>query len=370
MATTGLTMKAVVCNNYGPANSVLDVNDNMERPKIGNGQVLIKVMAASINPFDFKLMHGDYSMMIKKTFPMIPGCDVAGTVEQCGKDVKRFKVGDQVFADIGLGGAMAEYAPADENCVAIKPSSLSFAEAACLPLAGLTAYQALHIHAKVQKGQKILIVGASGGVGHLACQMAKIAGMNVTGVCSTESTQFVKSLGVDKIIDYKQENWGTALKGQEYNCILDTVGGYESWVQADQNVLAKGGIFVTTVGDEPNNKATVGTVASGAATVMARKFWSNFGEHHKYEVMLKYTGKPEELDAIRAMCDSGRLKPHIEKTYNLNRASVLEMFQTMEQQKTNGKLCLTIMNEGGQSMMGGGSLKGQTSTSTSSDWKQ
>jgi NADPH:quinone reductase-like Zn-dependent oxidoreductase len=366
---TGLMMKAVTCSNYGDATTVLDINNTYDRPKIGDGQCLIKVMASSMNPIDWKLMKGDYKMIVKKSFPFIPGSDIAGVVEQCGKDVKRFKVGDAVFGDIGLGGAMAEYAPADENCIAMKPPSLSFAEAACIPLAGLTAYQALHVHAKVEKGQKILIIGASGGVGHLACQMAKIAGLNVTGVCSGDSCEMVKSLGADKCIDYKSENWGATLKGQEYNVILDCVGGYETWVQADQNVLAKGGIFVTTVGDEPNNPATVGTIASGAATVMARKIKSNFGEHHRYEVMLKYNGKPEELDAMRAMCETGKLKPKIEKTFSMTKENVLTMFKESEMGNTKGKLCLLVRDDAmGDTSSMGGALKGMGQTS-SSDWK-
>src|SRR6476620_10985969 len=223
-ATPANPMKAVVYCDYGIANLKLQ---EIEKPTPADDQILVRVRAASINPYDWHFVEGTPYVMramgvgLRKPKDTRLGVDFAGTVEAVGKDVTQFKPGDEVFG--GRGGAFAQYVcPRAGRAVALKPANLSFEEAASVNIAGITALQGLRDKGKVQLGQKVLINGASGGVGTFAVQIAKSFGANVTGVCSTRNVDLVRSIGADQVIDYTKEDFTQT--GQRYDVILDMVG--------------------------------------------------------------------------------------------------------------------------------------------------
>src|SRR5437016_8209287 len=217
-------MKAIVYSNRGSPD-VLKLKE-IERPTPGNDEVLIKVRAASVNPFDSALLRHPYLRRIlsalSKRKSTRPGRDVAGHVEAVGSNVTQFKPGDAVF---GLcGGAFAEYAIAAQSALAMKPDNASFEQTASVPLAGLTALQGLRDKGKIQPGQKVLINGAAGGVGTFAVQIARSFGAEVTGVCSTRNVEMVRAIGADHVIDYTREDFTKS--GQHYDLIFDVVANH------------------------------------------------------------------------------------------------------------------------------------------------
>src|SRR2546430_12560034 len=244
-------MKAIVHRCYGSAD-VLKFED-IEKPTPADDQVLVKVHAASVNPLDWHYMRGTPYIVRpdaglgKPTDPRL-GVDFAGTVEAVGKNVKRFKAGDEVFG--GRHGAFAEYVTVrEERAVVLKPANVTFEQAASVPIAGISALQALRDKGRIHPGQKVLINGASGGVGTFAVQIAKSFGAEVTGVCSTRNVDLVRSIGADHVIDYTREDF---TKGaQHYDLILDNVGTHS--LLEYKRVLNPKGIFVmigsTTTGN-------------------------------------------------------------------------------------------------------------------------
>lgn len=217
-------MKAAVINQFGGAEE-LKITE-VDKPTIADDQVLIKVAAAGINPVDTKVRAGISGMSNQLKLPAILGWDVSGTIESVGKNVAAFKPGNAVFGCIGfpgLGKAYAEFTIANPDLLARKPDNISFEEAAAVPLAGLTAYQAINEHLKITAGQKILIQAAAGGVGHLAAQFAKLNGAYVMGTASEKNEPFLKSIGVDQVINYKKEKFEDIV--HEVDAVLDAMGG-------------------------------------------------------------------------------------------------------------------------------------------------
>src|SRR5947207_2196107 len=217
-------MKAIVYCDYGLANLKLE---DVEKPTPTDDQLLVRVRAASVNPYDWHFVEGTPYVMramgvgLRKPKDTHLGVDFAGTVEAVGKNVTQFKPGDEVFG--GRSGAFAQYiCPRATRAVALKPANVSFEEAASVNIAGITALQALRDKGKVQPGQKVLVNGASGGVGTFAVQIAKSLDADVTGVCSTRNVDLVQSLGADHVIDYTKEDFTKS--GQRYDVILDNVG--------------------------------------------------------------------------------------------------------------------------------------------------
>ena len=218
-------MKAMVQDIYGSA-EVLELKD-IDRPPIGEHEVLVRVRAAGVNPADWAIMSGlPYiarpAYGLRKPRNVVRGTDVAGQVEAVGTSVTRFRAGDEVFG--WCVGSFAEYSAASEDALALKPANLTFEQAAAVPMAGLVALQALRDHGRVQAGQKVLINGASGGIGTFAVQIAKSLGANVTGVCSTPNVDLVRSIGADQVVDYVQDDFTRG--GQQYDFILDNVGNH------------------------------------------------------------------------------------------------------------------------------------------------
>jgi NADPH:quinone reductase-like Zn-dependent oxidoreductase len=224
-------MKAIVYEAYGPP-EVLQLKE-VEKPTSKDDKVLVKVHAAAVNYGDWAILRGKPFVVrlmsggLLKPKHTILGADIAGRVEAVGGNVKQFRPGDEVFGDIsGCGfGGFAEYVSVPENALALKPANISFEEAAAVPMAGVVALQGLRDQGEIQAGQKVLIVGASGGNGTFAVQIAKSFGAKVTGVCSTRNVDLVRSIGADQVIDYTREDFTTS--GQRYDLIL-AAGGYRS----------------------------------------------------------------------------------------------------------------------------------------------
>ena len=238
-------MKAIVYNKYGPPD-VLELKE-VEKPIPEDNQVLVKIHAASVNYGNLVLLRGKpflarFAFGLLKPKYSIPGGDIAGRVEAVGKNVKQFQPGDEVFGDLsGCGwGGFAEYVSVPENALALKPANMSFEEAAAVPMAAVTALQGLRDKGKIQSGQKVLINGASGGVGTFAVQIAKSFGAEVTGVCSTRNVDILRSIGADHIIDYTKEDF--TQKTQSYDLIL-AVNGYQP-ISAYKRALSPNGIYV------------------------------------------------------------------------------------------------------------------------------
>src|ERR1700720_4380506 len=250
-------MKAIVYCDYGLANLKLE---DIEKPVPNDDQILVKVRAASVNPYDWHFVEGTPKIMrmmgvgLRKPKDTRLGVDFAGTVEAVGKNVTQFKPGDDVFG--GKGGAFAEYVcRRAEGAVALKPANISFEQAASVNIAGITALQGLRDKGKVQPGQKVLVNGASGGVGTFAVQIAKSFGAEVTGVCSSRNVELVRSIGADHVIDYTKEDFTKT--DQHYDLILDNVGSHS--LSEYRRVLKPKGKFVIVGG--PTGDPWIGPLA-------------------------------------------------------------------------------------------------------------
>lgn len=313
-------MKAVVFRKYGD-NDVVEVRD-MPVPAPGQEDVLVKVHAASVNPVDWKIRSGLLRIVTGGRFPKVLGRECAGEVIAIGDKVTKFKAGEQaaVLPAIRLMGAFAEYACAPEKTTFLKSRKISFEEATCIPIAGLTALQALRDKGRIAPGQKVLINGASGGVGHFAVQIAKIFGANVTGVCSGANTDFVKGLGVDRVIDHTKEDF---TKGVErYDIIFDAVA--KRSFGACKKVLAEQGRYVSTL---------------PSPAVLLNKYLTGFLTRKKAtDIWVKPNAG--DMEWMQDQIESGRIKIIIDKTYSLDQAK--EALAHSETGKTRGKIVLKI----------------------------
>ncbi len=326
-------MKAVVYTNYGSPD-VLEVRE-IKKPVPNDDQVLVKVRAAAINPLDWHFMEGKPYIMramiggIRKPKSPQLGVDLAGEVEAVGKNVTQFKPGDEVFGT-GHGAAFAEYVCANKTKLVLKPANVTFAEGAAVPIAALTALQGLRDYGKVQPGQKVLINGASGGVGTFAVQIAKNLGAEVTGVCSTRNVELVQSLGADHVIDYTKEDF---TKGSErYDVILDNVGTQP--LSGFRRVLKPNGILVMIGGGGPGDGKWVGAMARPVKTKLLSPFVSQ-----KMGMMLAEI-RQEDLATMADLMQSGKVKPVVDRTYPLDR--IREAMTYLEQGHARGKVIITV----------------------------
>jgi NADPH:quinone reductase-like Zn-dependent oxidoreductase len=325
-------MKAIVYSDYGLSNLKLE---NIEKPVPNDDQILVKVRAASINPYDWHFVEGTPYIMrmmgvgLRKPKDIQLGVDFAGTVEAVGKNVTQFKPGDEVFG--GRGGAFAEYVcRRAEGAVALKPANLTFEQAASVNIAGITALQALRDKGKVQPGQKVLINGASGGVGTFAVQIAKTFGADVTGVCSTRNVDLVRSLGADHVIDYTKEDFA---KGTErYDVILDNVPNHS--LSECRRILTPNGKYVMIGGGGPNDSRWVGPFGRVIKTMVLSPFTSQ-----KMGMMMA-DANGKDLTILADMMQSGKLKPVIDRTYKLNEVPAAIAY--LEEGHARGKVVITV----------------------------
>lgn len=326
---------AILHKNGDPTTKeILSVMD-VPIPTPGEGEILVQVHSASINPVDYKLMMGDFPG--KKEGPT--GFDVSGVITAMGPgcDESTLKVGDAVYADAAkTQGSFAEYVRVKAVAAAPKPTNVSFREAASLPLAGLTALQGLVTQGHFKSGQRVAILGGSGGVGSLAVQMAKA--MGASHVFATgSSVDLIKGLGADTVINYREENVKEALKGKDLDLVFDTIGGKEGWLAA-QAGLKRGGKFVSIVGDG-------GGLKSMMPGIIFRKFMAVFG-NPSYTIFLTDTAAPcvvSDMAQMTEMVESGKVKPLLdERVFKLTTESVHEMIKASMSSRTKGKLVLTV----------------------------
>jgi alcohol dehydrogenase len=310
-------MKAAQINGYG-GKEVLMVTPDAPKPKAGEGQVLVEVHAAAVNPFDWKLREGYMKDFIPLIFPATLGGDLAGLVAEIGPGVEGFNVGDEVYGlanAAGGQGSYAEFSPIKASQLAPKPTSIDFIAAAALPLASASAYQALVEHLNLQSGQKILIHGGAGGIGSFAIQIAKNIGAYVTTTVSAEDAEFVKNLGADEALDYKNQDFSTLIK--DYDAVFDTVGG-ETYAKSYQ-VLKSGGLIVSMI-EKPNDellkKYNVKAIAQGTKATA------------------------DKLAKIAELVDQGKLRIEVDKVFPLKDAA--EALAYVQNSKHRGKVVIKV----------------------------
>jgi len=329
-------MKAAILHKNGDPTTedVLSVEENVDVPSIETGEILVQVRAASINPVDWKVMKGDVPG--KKSGPV--GFDVSGVVEKIAPGTETsLQEGDEVYADAAATqGSFAEFVRVQAVAVSPKPKNISFQEAAALPLVSLTALQGLVTYGGFESGQKVCILGGTGGVGSMAVQMAKA--MGASHVYATgSSVDMIKSLGADTVINYREQSVVDELKGKELDLVYDTIGGIEGW-KAAQGGLKKGGRFVTIVGDG-------GGLLSMVPGIIWRKLSALFGGP-AYEVFLTNTKGPEvvkDMETITEMVEAGKIKPVVANdTFELTTESIHEMVKASMSHRAKGKLVLTV----------------------------
>jgi NADPH:quinone reductase-like Zn-dependent oxidoreductase len=326
--TTKEKMKAIVYTKYGPPD-VLQLKE-VERPAPTENEVLIKVQATSVNwgdwhnlradPFLVRLMAG-----LLRTKNKILGFDVAGRIETVGENVSLFKPGDEVFGDLYAygGGAFAEYVAVSEHALVLKPARVTFEAAAAVPVAAVTALQGLRDHGKIQPGEKVLINGASGGVGTFAVQIAKSFGTEVTGVCSTRNLDMVRSIGADRVIDYTKEDF--TQNGQRYDLIIDNVGNPAGYKRFYQRSLSPQGICVI--------------IAGSFFLQLFLGPWMSMIGRNKIGTYMTVT-KKEDLIVINELLEAGKVVPVIDRRYPLS--EVPEAVRYLEEGHARGKVVITL----------------------------
>ena len=325
-------MKAIVYCDYGLPNLKLQ---EIEKPAPADDQLLVKVRAASVNPLDWHFIEGTPYIMralgvgLRKPADTRLGVDFAGTVEVVGKNVTQFKPGDEVFG--GRTGAFAEYVCVREaRAVALKPANITFEQAASVPIAGITALQGLRDKGKVQSGQKVLINGASGGVGTFAVQIAKSYGAEVTGVCSTRNLDMVRSLGADHVIDYTKEDFTKS--DQRYDVILDNVANHS--LSEFRRVLKPNGIYVLIGGGGANENRWLGPGLTQAFKAM---FLSKFVSQQMGMMLAELNQK--DLTFLADLMESGKVTPVIDKRYKLS--DLPDAIRYLEEGHARGKVVIT-----------------------------
>lgn len=319
-------MKAIVQNDYGSPD-VLELKE-IDRPALKPNGVLIRVHAASLNAGDLFSVRGSpwpvrFSVGFPKPTDYVLGWDVAGRVAAVGTDVTRVHSGDEVFG--ACKGAFAEYACAAEDAVALRPAGLSFEQAAAVPMAGTTALMGLRDVGKIRPGQKVLINGASGGVGTFAVQIAKALGGNVTGVCSTRNVEMVRAMGADKVVDYTKEDF-TRL-GERYDLILDNVAS-RSFSELRRAVTAEGVIV-------PNSgHGGMGHVFRALALSWFRR------QHSRLFVA---NPRHQELSFLKSLIEAGQVSPVIDTTYPLSETP--DALRHLQDRHAQGKIVIVVAQD-------------------------
>lgn len=308
------TMKAVCIRSFGGP-EVLELAD-VEKPQPGNDEVLIRVRAASVNPVDYKIRSGTYPVVKQDQLPKVLGRDVAGEIERTGREVRNFKEGDTVYAMLDGGpGGYAEYVTLRADLVAPKPGQLDYRAAAAVPLAGLTAWQGLFDHGHLQPGQRVLIHGGAGGVGHLAVQFAKARGATVVTTVGADDVEFAKHLGADQVVDYKHERFEDEVR--DVDLVLDLIAGdtqERSW-----SILKDGGTMISSLARPSEAKAR---------------------QHHAHAANFVAHPDREELIEIGRLIDEGRVHPHVSAVFELSEAAKAQV--QLERRHAQGKVVLQV----------------------------
>lgn len=323
-------MKAIVQDRYGTVDA-LELRE-IDRPQVGDDEVLVRVHAAGVDPGVWHLMTGlpyliriaGYGFRAPKS--PVRGNDVAGRVEAVGKGVNQFQVGDEVFGT--ADGTFAEYVSAKATNVAPKPANLSFEQAAAVPTSALTALQGLRDHGEAKPGQRVLIIGASGGIGTFAVQLAKAFGAEATGVCSTSKVDMVRSLGADHVIDYLRDDFTTT--AERYDLILDMAGNRS--LSKLRRALTHSGTLVI-IGGEEGGRWLGGTDRQIRALLL-----SPFLQQSLRTFVAKESA--DDLLVLKELIESGKVTPVIDRTYELGEAA--EAIRDLDEGRARGKLVLSV----------------------------
>ncbi len=324
-------MKAIIYTQYGSPD-VLQLKE-VGKPTPKENEVLVKIHAASANPLDWHFMRGAPFLarleagLFKPKNPML-GADIAGRVEAVGSRVTQFQPGDDVFGDISLNGlgGFAEYACTHEDALALKPTNISFEEAAAVPVVGFTTVQGMRDKGQIQSGQKVLVNGASGGIGTFAVQYAKAFGAEVTGVCSTRNLDMVRSIGADHVIDYTQEDF--TKNGQGYDLIYDTVGNRS--VADYKRALNPNGTCVV---------AGFTTLSHLFQVIVVGGLVSKIGSQ-KIGIMGSAQSNKKDLIYIKELLETGKVVPVIDRRYPLSETA--EALRYLETGRARGKVIITV----------------------------
>ncbi|HZJ22688.1 MAG TPA: NAD(P)-dependent alcohol dehydrogenase [Anaerolineales bacterium] len=318
-------MKAIVYTKYGSPDVLQFIE--VEKPSPKDNEVLVKVYAASANPADWHTMRAKPFLarmangLLKPKIPRL-GADLAGRVEAVGKNVKQFQAGDEVFGELPLDGkgSFAEYVCSTEDALALKPARLTFEQAATVPLAAFTALQGLRDKGKIQAGQKVLINGASGGIGTFAVQIAKSFGTEVTGVCSTRNLELVRSIGADHVIDYTREDF--TQKDQRYDLIFDTVGNLS--ISGCKRALSPDGIC-----------------SVAGFTTMSHLFGVMLFGGAKVGMMETASSNKKDLLFLKELLEAGKIVPVIDRQYPLSETA--EAIRYLETGRACGKVVIKVI---------------------------
>jgi len=335
-----MKMKSLMMTKYGDVNNCLEIQE-ISLPAITSDQILIKTYFASFNPIDYKILRGDFKAIGKIQFPRGIGRDVSGVIEEVGEGVKKFQVGDKVYSriDDDFVGTMAEYVISNSADVALIPSNLNHGEAASIPLAGLTSYQALIDVAKLSTGESILIHAGAGGVGTIGIQLAKHVGANVTTTTSTKNIDLVKSLGADNVIDYTKESYLD--ESSKFDVVFDTLGGKHTFDSF--KVLKVGGRVVSIAGDLDSvttKQLGLNKIISFLLALKAKKITkvaSKMGALYRFLLM---SPNGEELKELSKLYESGAIKPVIDKIYNFDDS--IQALNYLSKGRARGKVIVNM----------------------------
>ncbi len=320
-------MRAAAINGYGGSDR-LAVRDLPDPGPPGPGQVLLRVRAAGVNPLDWKIRRGSLRLLMPAKLPLVLGYDVAGEVVEIGPEVTRFQPGDAVFGTVDVirqGGSYAELALARDSALSAKPEALSFEEAAALPMAGLTALQALRDKGELAAGERVLVNGAAGGVGHFAVQIAFALGAHVTAVTSRGNLGFVRSLGAHEVIDYEEEDF--AGRDETWDVVFDAVNS-QTYADCEPVLSPDGGIYIATLGG-PRLMIWLGLTSLGGL----------FGQRRRARlVMVKH--RADDLAFLARLVSQGRLRPEIQEVFSLE--EIREAHDLSESGHVRGKVVVRV----------------------------
>lgn len=313
-------MKAAVIYEYGGP-EVFRVEDIPE-PVPSEKEILVKVFAAGVNPVDWKQRNGNHKWFLKARFPIVPGYDISGVVDRVGKDTGIFKTGDEVYGRLTrrFGGAFAEYAAIQESSLALKPKNIDHLQAAGMPMAGQTALQALRDKAGLRQGMHVMIIGAAGGVGHFALQIARYFGAETTAVCNSRHTELLTKLKPDHHIDYRKTDYLNS--SLQYDVIFD-VAGVETYLSC-RNILKNGGVYISSL---PRPK------------ILIHKLLAIFSKGKKVRTLLQKSSG-SDLEILSNMVEEGKLQVIIDSIHPLERSS--EAHRRAEEYSTEGKIIIKI----------------------------
>lgn len=313
-----MVVRAALIRKNGPP-EVLEIGD-LPVPSIASNQVLVRVHATSVNPIDCYVRAGGLRRFAGVPFPIVPGVDISGVIENCGENVRRFSPGDEVFGFLPCTrGATAEFVACEEPWLARKPERLSHTDAAVLPCVGLTALRGLRDKIRLRPGQHVLIVGASGGVGTMAVQIAHSMGAEVTAVCSSSNVNLVQSLGASRVIDYTKSDLLEDLT--RYDAVFECVGSHGCWDYLQ--LLRRGGRHV-------------GISCSWRSRIQG--FFFGFTGRRSFQFHVK--AEHEDLEILRALIEQGKLRPIISRVYTL--AQIADAHRQCETHRTVGKIAVQI----------------------------